>query len=182
MIFKEKIISLKNGKECILKSPTEDDALDIINHIKQTSAETNNMLRYDSEVTITENDERKFLKSIIESKNAIMISAIVDGKIVGNAGLSPVAPFKKCKHRCEFGISIKKDYWDCGIGSILIDEIINSASMAQYEQIELTVVAENQRAKLLYEKKGFQEFGKLKNFFKYTNGTYSDGIYMVKQL
>ena len=182
MIFNEKTIILKNCKECILKSPTEDDALDILNHIKQTSAETNNMLRYDDEVTMTENDERKFLKSIIESKDSIMISAIVDGKTVGNAGLSPVAPFKKCKHRCEFGISIKKDYWNCGIGSMLIDEIVNSARKAGYEQIELTVVAENQRAKLLYEKKGFEEFGKLKNFFKYTNQTYSDGIYMVKQL
>lgn len=182
MIFNERIINLKSGIECILKSPTEDDALEIINHIKQTSAETNNMLRYDSEVKMTENDERKFLKSTIESKYSIMIAAIVDGKIVGNAGLSPVAPYKKCKHRCEFGISIKKYYWDYGIGSVLIDEIINSANKAQYEQIELTVVAENKRARLLYKKKGFEEFGKLKNFFKYTDGRYSDGIYMVKQL
>lgn len=182
MIYNKEIKILANGKECILKSPTQQDAKECLEHLRQTSAETNNILRYKDEVTITEDEEKEFLKGILDSDNSIMVLAIVDGKMAGIAGLSPVGEFTKFKHRCSFGIGIKKAFWGQGIGSILIDCIINSAKQAGYEQIELTVVAENENARKLYTKKGFEKFGELKNFFRYRDGTYSDGIYMVKYL
>ena len=51
-----------------------------------------------------------------------------------------------------------------------------------FEQIELVVINSNERAKSLYKKFGFVEFGIFKNSFKYANGTYDDGIYMIKTL
>lgn len=182
MIYNKKVKILPSGKECILQSPTEENAKELLEHLKQTSGETNNILRYQEEVTITEDEERAFLKGILESDNSIMVSAIVDGEIAGNAGLSPVGQFIKYSHRCSFGISVKKRYWGQGIGSILIDCIINSAKQAGFEQIELTVVADNEKAQNLYKKKGFEEFGKLKNFFRYKDGAHNDGVYMVKYL
>lgn len=56
-----------------------------------------------------------------------MISAVVDGKIVANAGFNPVSKLEKCKHRAEFGISIQKEYWGHGIGSHIMAAILETA-------------------------------------------------------
>ncbi len=182
MIFQEKRITLKNQKECILKSPDEKDALELLQHLKTTSDETNHMLRYSEEITMTEEEEKKFLQEQSTSENKIMIAAYIDGKLVGNAGIGPVHPFIRTRHRASFGISIQREYWQWGIGSAILKEIIESAKLIGYEQIELSVVAENERGITLYEKFGFQKCGTLGKAHRYKDGTYSDEYTMVLYL
>ena len=47
------------------------------------------------------------------------------------------------------------------------------------EQIELDVVAVNERAKHLYTKKGFKKVGDIPHQLKLSNGTYLDGESMI---
>ena len=68
------------------------------------------------------------------------------------------------------------------ITKILTNEIIEFAKQCKYEQIELVVVNSNERAIKLYEFFGFKKFGTFVNSFKYPDGTYDDGIYMIKFL
>jgi len=82
VIFQDKRVKLKNGKECIFKSPDVVDAENLIEYLKLTSSETDYMIRYPEEITMTIVDEEKFLKSIKESDNNIMISAFIDDKLV----------------------------------------------------------------------------------------------------
>ncbi len=86
-----KKVQLKNGKTCILRNPNCEDAQAILQHMILTSGETENMLRYSDEVTMTEAEERTYLSDIESSSVAIMISAVVDGKIVANAGFNPIS-------------------------------------------------------------------------------------------
>lgn len=167
-----KQVQLKNGKTCILRNPNREDAQEILNHMILTSSETENMLRYCDEITMTEAEEGRYLNDIESSPNAIMISAVIDGKIVANAGLTPVSKLEKCKHRSEFGISIQKDYWGYGIGSHIMTGILESAHQAGYKQIELEVVTDNERAVALYKKFGFQIFGTNERAFWCRNGKY----------
>lgn len=173
-----KQVQLKNGKTCILRNPNCDDAQAIIQHMILTSGETENMLRYPDEITMTEAEEKTYLSDIESSSTAIMISAIVDEKIVANAGFNPVFQLEKCRHRAEFGISIQKKYWGCGIGSKIMSAILEMARQAGYEQIELEVVTDNKRAIALYKKYGFSIFGTNETAFRCRDGQYQ-ALYLM---
>lgn len=182
MKFEEKEIILKNGQICILRSPTEKDAEAMLNYLKQTSSETYFMARYEDEITLTVDAEKEILTAILSDPERIMISAYIDGKLIANCGFSRIAPFERAKHRAEFGMSIIKEFWNVGIGSLLLSTLIESAKIAGYEQLELEVVAENERAVTLYEKFGFELFGTRKNTFKFRDGNYCACHLMLKNL
>ncbi len=182
MEFKEMNVTLKNGKNCLIRSPKQKDAKELLYHIIKTCDETNYLSRYGEEITFTVEQEEDFLKNILESSKDMMICVEMDGKVIANAGFGPVSSFMRNKHRATFGISIQKAYWNMGIGSILIPAIIDSAKKAGYELLELEVIAENKRACHLYEKYGFQTYGTRRNAFKYKDGTYADEYLMMLEL
>ena len=155
-------IKLKNGKDCILRNPTAEDAQAIIYHMIKTSEESDNMLRYSDEIarTVKYEDEFSFLKMLEDADDQGMICAVVDGIIVANAGFHPVGKTDKVRHRCEFGISVQREYWHQGIGYAILCAIKDQAKAAGYTQIELDVVTDNQRGLGLYQKCGFEIIGK----------------------
>lgn len=161
-----KELVLKNGRNCILRNPEEQDAEEILSLMKLTSGETDFMLRYPEEITMSVKEEENYLTNIACSPGAIMIAAVMDGRIVANGGITPIMDVYKCSHRAEFGISIEKAYWGMGIGSAIIEGILASAKQAGYEQVELDVVTENTRAIHLYEKFGFRKYGTRPHSFK----------------
>ena len=122
MEFLKKEIILANGKSCVLQSPGPKDAQKMMDYLKQTAAETHFMLRLPEEVTMTVEAEEKYLKSALEDPLSLMINAVVDGKLAGNVGLSPIAPRQKTRHRVSVGIAVRKEYWGMGLGRLLMQE------------------------------------------------------------
>ncbi|MEG2652554.1 MAG: GNAT family N-acetyltransferase [Ruthenibacterium sp.] len=175
-------IKLKNGTDCILRNPTGADAQAILSHMILTSAETNNMLRYPDEITLSEEAERDYLSELEESEKTLMLAAVVGDKVIANAGLQPVFWCGKCKHRAEFGISIQKAYWGCGVGSAVLKAALEQARRIGYTQVELEVITENTRAIALYKKFGFVRYGTNKKAFRCRDGQYQALDLMVCEL
>lgn len=182
MIINEKKIYLKNNNICYLRSPQKSDALDLISHLKQMANDTNYLSRYPEEVDITVTNEEKFLEYLTQSKTDFFINAYIDDYLVGNLFLNAVDRRLKFQHRATIGISIKKEYWNLGIGSVLINEAISNAIKLGYEQLELEVASKNTVAIRLYEKYGFVKYGELPNGFKFKDGTYCNQLLMYKNL
>lgn len=182
MIFGPKEILLKDGRNCILRSPSVLDAEDILEYLKTTSAETDFMIRCPEEVTMTVEEEQKILAEFLKDPKRVMISAILDGKIVGNAGMACVDDKIKLCHRAHFGIAIVKEAWHLGIGSAILKEIIRTARSIGFEQIELEVDEGNQRGIALYQKMGFKEYGKRDAAFRLKDGSYHAEYLMMKKL
>ena len=174
-----KEIQLKNGSACLLRNPGLSDAEAIIELMRVTSGETYNMLRYPDEISMTSAEEGQYLDALEKSADAIMVSAVLDGKIVGNGGVNPVSKLEKCRHRGEFGISIKKDFWSLGIGGAILAACVESARAAGYEQLELDVVAGNDRAAALYKSFGFEVCGARPRAFRRRDGGYDSLILMT---
>ena len=118
------------------------------------------MLTYPDENSFNAEQESQFLKEKAESEREIELIAIVDGVITGTAGIEAIGTKYKVRHRAEFGISVAKKYWGLGIGKALLASCIECAKAAGYSQLELNVVAENERAVSMYEQAGFVEFGR----------------------
>lgn len=159
MIYQKKIL-LKNGQECVLRNGEFADGEEVLKVFLLTHEETDYLLTYNDEKSLSAKEEGEFLQKQTDSERNIELVAEVEGKIVGLAGFEEVGGKEKVRHRAEFGISVLNEFWGMGIGSALMDSCVDLARKVGYRQMELSVVAENERAVRLYEKAGFVVFGR----------------------
>lgn len=154
-----------------MRNGTEQDGQAVLALYQLTHSETDFLLTYPEEHRFDLSKESQFLKDKAESDNEVEIVAVVDGEIVGSAGISAVGTKYKVRHRAQFGISILRAFWGLGIGTALTAACISCARAAGFVQVELTVVADNASAMALYQKAGFVEYGRNpKGFFSKTTG------------
>ena len=178
----EQTILLKNGKEAMIRNGDEPDGAAVFDVFNRTHGETDYLLTYPDENSFDSEQEAQFLKEKAISPNEIELVAIVDGKIAGTAGIESVGEKYKVKHRAEFGIGILKEYWGLGLGKALTKACIQCAIDAGYEQLELNVVAENERALSLYRSLGFIEYGRNPRGFNSKISGYQELVYMLLEL
>ena len=182
MKFEEKTIRLKNGEFAVLRSPKIEDAADLIENIKITCTETHFLSSYPEEYeNFTVEKEEKWIKNNLESQNSLLIVCEVNRTIAGTCGLNFETSIKTA-HRASFGLSIKKKYWNLGIGSAMIEEIITVSRARGIEIMELTYAEGNERGRRLYEKFGFRIVSERPDIYKLKDGTKLKEIYMQKYL
>jgi len=177
MIFKEERFTLK-GHEILLRSPREEDAQILIDGLGEVCGETNFLLAYPDEFSMTIEDEIKFINRNNEDAKAGLLMAFVDGEYVGNTSFSTHGK-RKFSHRGDIGIAIKLKYTDIGLGTEMMKRVLDKMKEAGLDQAELDVFAANSRAIHVYKKFGFRETGRIPNAMRLDDGTLSDEIHMV---
>ena len=178
----EQKIQLKNGKEALIRNGDEADGETVFDVFNRTHEETDYLLSYPEENSLDPEQEAQFLKEKTISSNETELVAVIDGRIAGTAGIEAVGNKYKLKHRAEFGISMLKEYWGLGLGKALTMACIQCARDAGYDQLELNVVAENERALSMYRALGFVEFGRNPKGFNSKNTGYQELVYMLLEL
>lgn len=165
--------------ELIIESAKLEEAKKIISFIKEVENETKYLMREPGEFNMSIENEIKFIKNNANNDKEIFLTAKVNGNIVGTLGFT-TSSLKRYQHKGQFGIAILKEFWNYGIGSKLIETMINWADNNNFLKICLEVDSNNERAIKLYEKFGFQQEGILK-FDKYLEkGVYIDSIVMSR--
>lgn len=180
MLFNEREIALKNGKQAIVRNVVPSDAAELLEFLKRASAETPFLLNEPEEITFTISQEEDFINGRLHSENELMLIALIDDKIAGICAFSPIANKIRYLHRCSVSIAVSKKYFGLGLGKAIFSILLDNARDYGFEQAELEVVASNTRAINLYESFGFSQYGIMKNNMKYKDGTYADAIYMIK--
>ena len=168
-----KTIIIKNGVECCLRNGIESDGQAVWDCFNLTHGQTDYLLSYPDENSFDVMQEGQFLKKKSESSNEIEIVAVVGNVVVGTAGIEAIGSKYKVRHRAEFGISVAKDFWGA---------CIECARAAGYIQLELSVVAENERALSMYEKAGFVKYGINPKGFNSRVTGFQEVIYMRLEL
>ena len=177
-----KKVALKDGRTCIIRNGTEEDARGVLDNFILTHAQTDFLTTYPEETTITPDQEREFLKQKTESIREAELVAEVDGVIAGTAGIDSIRNAEKTRHRASFGISIDRAWWGLGIGKALTEACIECARAAGYTQLELEVVAENRRAIALYTGAGFVEYGRNPRGFRSRISGWQENVLMRLEL
>lgn len=181
MTYAAKEMVLKDGATVIFRSPVPEDAAALLDYLKVTAEETDFLLRYPEECTMTVEQEEIYLRNSLEDVDSVMILCEVDGEIAGNCNLARHNKLKT-RHRASIGIALTKEFWGLGIGTVLFEEMIRLAKHWGIEQLELEVFADNHRAMALYQKMGFQIVAEHPNFIKRKDGTYVNEYLMVKKV
>lgn len=182
MRIKPMLYTAKNGQQITMRSADEQEGEQLLQLAKQGYAETKFLSREPEDFNMTVEQETGWILNMLHDPKAVLLFAELDGQVIGNAMMHPVANAGRQKHRCQVGITILKEHWNKGIGTGLFILLIAAAREAGFEQMELEVVSCNERGIKLYEKMGFKEYGRRPNSFKYKDGTYADMILMSLDL
>jgi RimJ/RimL family protein N-acetyltransferase len=119
----------------------------------------------------------RFNELITQSR---IFGAVLEQRLVGVVGLRAHAEVKLRHKAMIWGMYVRREARQYGLGERLIDAAVAHAP-GHVEQLQLAVVTENEAARRLYAKAGFIEYGQQINALKH-GGRYYDDILMVKFL
>lgn len=129
------------------------DARELLEYLKQIGGETDNLTFGREGLPFTVEEEAAFIAGLENSADGVMFVTRLNDRIVGNASL--LRQPRRMNHRGEVGISVLREQWGRGIGSLLLSHIVSFAKDNRIEIIDLQVRSDNQRAIALYQKFGF---------------------------
>ena len=163
----------------IIDKAKVEDAKELLEYLKLITTESDNLIITEEQVEeLSMIDEEMIIDSYLNSKTGIILIGKIDEEIVGMGSLEGNDLKSRISHRVKLGITVKKKYWNQGIGREIIDAMLQYASNNKtIEIVELEVHSKNYGAISLYERFGFEEIGYYPDYFKYKDG-YGDAILM----
>lgn len=144
-----------------------------------------NQLDYETKYMMYEPGERSrniaeieiIIQNAADGKDFLLV-AEADDKIVGYIQAQR-GDFKRISHSAYIVVGILKDYRGNGIGREFFKQLDSWAEKAKITRLELTVICENEVAKNLYKRNGFEIEGIKRNSIL-ADGKYFDEFYMAK--
>jgi ribosomal protein S18 acetylase RimI-like enzyme len=109
-----------------------------------------------------------------------VLGAFRETELVGIAGFAVQQGQKEAHKGTLWGMYVRPAARNAKVGRRLVEAVCNHARQ-QVELIQLSVVVDNERARSLYARMGFLEYGVEKNALKQA-GRYYDEVLMAKNL
>lgn len=140
----------------VIREAVPNDGDNILSVLKIIGSETPFLIMDEKGLEMNSEAMCENLANLYESSNNVLLVALANDEVVGTASVKASSK-RRMEHIGEIGISILKDYWGFGLGSLMMEEIILWAKESQViRRLELTVQDRNQRAIHVYEKLGFK--------------------------
>ena len=150
----------------IYREAEPSDAGKFLEYCKIVGSETDNLTFGAEGLSLSISQEADFIRKFAGNPGSIMIVAFDEGELIGTGAVSVVSGKPRFAHRREIAISVRKDYWGKGIGTGIMNVLMDFAKKSGAEVLELQVRSDNERAIALYEKFGFEKIGTNEKFFK----------------
>jgi RimJ/RimL family protein N-acetyltransferase len=177
MKFEPQKVTLKDGREVLLRHVEVSDAQRVIDFVQGFVYDSEYVPLSDGEFNPTIAEEEQILSNYVERTNSLFLVAEIDGKLVANINVDGNQR-KILRHTAVFGMGMHKEWQSCGLGTAILSAAIDwGRNNPELEILFLQVYADNEAGIALYRKMGFVEHGRIPNFFK-QNGRYHDEISM----
>lgn len=172
----EKSVVLRDGSVLQISRPRGENAAEILEYLKIVGGETHFLLMDENGPGISEEREAKILEAAYVEPRGGMHFGKINREIACMFSLS-CHPRRRLAHTGEIALSVRKKYWHIGVGSAIMEALIELAKEASLKNVELGVYADNERAIALYRRFGFEEIGRHRGKM-YVDGEYYDEILM----
>lgn len=172
----EKSVVLRDGSVLQIFRPRGENAAEILEYLKIVGGETRFLLMDENGLGISEEREAKILEAAYVEPRGGMHFGKINREIACMFSLS-CHPRRRLAHTGEIALSVRKKYWHIGVGSAIMETLIELAKEASLKNVELGVYADNERAIALYRRFGFEEIGRHRGKM-YVDGEYYDEILM----
>ncbi len=172
----EKSVVLRDGSVLQIFRPRGENAAEILEYLKIVGGETHFLLMDENGLGISEEREAKILEAAYVEPRGGMHFGKINREIACMFSLS-CHPRRRLAHTGEIALSVRKKYWHIGVGSAIMEALIELAKEASLKNVELGVYADNERAIALYRRFGFEEIGRHRGRMC-VDGEYYDEILM----
>ncbi|APB30735.1 GNAT family N-acetyltransferase [Vagococcus teuberi] len=138
-----------------LRQAIPSDAANLIQAIRFLNTETPYLVVSPHALNMSVDAMEHEIDYIFNQPNQFILLAFNQLDIIGIATI--VSEEENCfKHVGELGITIKKEFWGLGLGTAMIQEMIELCLESQIiKRIEINVQTRNTRAMSVYEQVGF---------------------------
>ena len=161
----------------IYREAEPSDAGKFLEYCKTVGGETDNLTFGAEGIPFSISQEADFIRKYSGNPDSVMLVAFDEGELIGTGAVSVVSGKPRFAHRREIAISVRKDYWGKGIGTGIMNVLMDFARKSGAEVLELEVRSDNEAAISLYKKFGFEKIGTNEKFFK-INGEFFAADYM----
>ncbi|WP_343671417.1 GNAT family N-acetyltransferase [Chitinophaga sp.] len=174
---------LPNGQILELRQAVPDDAPVLLSYFRQLISETDFLLYTRQEAAAwTVEEERDFILSFSKEANDLLLIAFAGNQLIGTLSIRQNTFWKEA-HLGNLGIGVLHSYWNMGIARRMMTAGTRWAEQhPELEIIQLSVVANNERAIQLYRNFGFMEYGRMPKGTRQPDGSYVDNILMSKRV
>ena len=167
--------------ELLIREAEPKDAAELVASLNRVSLETDFTSLDGDGILLTSEEMEVFLNKQASSDNQITLLAFLNGKIAGIVNIT-ADQRKRVRHIGDLFIVIGKKYWNNGLGSLLLEEVVEWAQASGIlRRLQLTVQTRNLAAVHLYQKHGFAIEGRQERGAYIEEGEFID-VYLMGRL
>lgn len=155
------LLSRVDAVEVEIRRAVATDASALLALQRRLAAETTFMLREPDEVPRDPAHLARHLDALAARDNAVWFVAVRGGELVGLLGAEG-GLFARIRAKVRIFLGVARAHWGEGIGRRLLAAVDTWAQGAPVLRLELTVLAGNTRARILYERMGYVVEGRLR--------------------
>src|SRR6056297_1864439 len=169
---------MKKEQSIFIREAQERDAKAIIRYIKDNQDRYLYMISKTQEMKLDVAYEKQMIKLHGQRDNCVFFIAMERDKVIGMVNFVG-GNRSRDMHDGEFGLSVHKDYFGRGIGSMLMDYLMRwGQKNPVIKRMTLFVMHSNKRAINLYQKFGFKIEGVRKQAVRFEDGRIQDLVMM----
>lgn len=167
-------------KNLVIRGAVPEDAEALLDYLNRVGGESDNLLFGENEMQIPVERERTLIEMIGQSPRDCMLVGLDGAEIVAVASLQGNGR-PRIAHRGSIALSVRKSHWRRGVGTRMMEALLEFADGAGISVLELEVRTDNVRAIALYERMGFTVAGTYRKFFR-LNSRYFDAYLMQRDM
>lgn len=154
-----KEVTLKNSQVAAIRQARPEDAARLLEYVNRVTGETDFLAFGEGELDWSVEKERQFIEDYRAADNKVLLVAEIESDLAAIAGFTGDAR-PRLRHSGELGVMVSRRYWGLGLGSALMEMLIEWArASGVVRKLGLRVRVDNDRALRLYERLGFAREG-----------------------
>ena len=110
----------------IIREAVSDDAKKMIQYLNQVGGESDNLLHGENEFSVPLEGVKRKLAMSQESEHSVILIALENEQIIARAELEGYCA-ARIRHRAKRSISVRKQSWSQGIGTEMLNRIVDQA-------------------------------------------------------
>ncbi len=171
---------LKQGSTVVIREAQVEDAAALNQLIRVYLKDSAYIPLEVEEFTKTQAETQQWITAMQQSPNSILLVVTHEGQLIGNIDVTG-NPRKALQHTAILGMGLLASWRGCGIGTLLVQGVLDWARMtSQLELLWLQVYEENKAGVALYCKHGFETRGSMPAFIKVGGKYYTNQIMQLE--
>ncbi|MCL6621464.1 MAG: GNAT family N-acetyltransferase [Syntrophobacterales bacterium] len=171
-----KFVTLKNGKRVMFRFLNEQDRENLIRLFQEAPEEDTRFLKQDVK-------DVKLINYWVDHINYRKVLPLVavdleDNRLVADATLHRGK--HSAKHIGEVRIFVSRPFRNLGLGSLMLEELINLARKEGLQWLKAEIIADHKKVIKAFREKGFEPRATLDDYFLRKDGMTHDVVLMMR--